>query len=339
MRAYVLQDSFGLQSLKLTERPDLTPGPGQVLVRVRAVSLNYRDLLVVKGQYDPKMALPRVPCSDGAGEVAAVGPGVKGVQVGDRVAGLFMQNWLDGELTAAKARAALGGDVDGMLAEQVVLSADGVIKFPEHLSFEEAATLPCAALTAWNALVTLGEVSPGETVLLQGTGGVSIFALQFAKLAGARVILTSSSDEKLARAKALGADELINYKTTPEWDRRVQELTAKAGVDHVVEVGGAGTLNRSLRSVRVGGRISLIGVLAGAGGPVDTVLVLMRALRVQGIYVGSREMFTAMNRAVALHKLRPVVDRTFAFAEAPEAFRLMESGGHFGKIVIRVGAV
>jgi NADPH:quinone reductase-like Zn-dependent oxidoreductase len=334
MRAYVLEGSFGLDSLRLTHRPDPSPGPGQVLVRVRAVSLNYRDLLVVKGQYDPRMPLPRIPCSDGAGEVAAVGPGVTDLRPGDRVAGLFMQGWQGGGLTAAKARTALGGDLDGMLAEQVVLSADGVIRFPDHLSFEEAATLPCAALTAWNALVVQGGLTAGEAVLLQGTGGVSIFGLQFAKLCGARAIITSGSDAKLARARDLGADELINYKTTPDWDRRARELTGGAGVDHVVEVGGAGTLNRSLRAVRTAGHVALIGVLAGAGGPVDTVVILARALRVHGVYVGSRQMFAAMSRAIALHRVGPVIDRVFPFEQAGEALRLMESGGHFGKIVI-----
>jgi NADPH:quinone reductase-like Zn-dependent oxidoreductase len=337
MRAYVLQDSFGLSSLKLVQRPEPAAGPGQVLVRVRAVSLNYRDLLVVKGQYDARMPLPRIPCSDGAGEVLAVGPGVSRVKTGDRVAGMFMQGWLEGGLTAAKARSALGGDLDGMLAEQVVLSAEGVSRFPDHLSFEEAATLPCAALTAWNALLVQGGLKPGETVLLQGTGGVSIFGLQFANMAGARALVTSSSDDKLARARALGADEGINYKATPEWDRRVRELTGGFGVDHVVEVGGAGTLNRSLRAVRTAGHISLIGVLSGAGGPVDTVVILARALRVLGVYVGSREMFEAMCRAIGQHRLKPVLDRVFPFTEAPEAFRLLESGGHFGKIGIQIG--
>jgi NADPH:quinone reductase-like Zn-dependent oxidoreductase len=336
MRAVVLQDSFGLNSLRLTQRPDPSPGPGQVLVRVRAVSLNYRDLLVVKGQYDPRLPLPRIPCSDGAGEILAVGPGVTAFMPGERVAGLFMQGWLDGGLTAAKARTALGGDLDGMLAEQVVLSADGVIKVPEHLGDEEAATLPCAALTAWNALVAQGGLTAGEAVLLQGTGGVSLFGLQFARLAGARPIITSSSDAKLARARELGADEGINYRTTPEWDRRVREVTGGLGVDHILEVGGAGTLNRSLRCTRTGGHIALIGVLAGVAGPVDTVVILSRALRVQGVYVGSREMFAAMNRAVALHRLKPVIDRVFPFEQAAEALRYMESGGHFGKIVLRV---
>jgi NADPH:quinone reductase-like Zn-dependent oxidoreductase len=337
MRAYVVQDSFGLSNLKLVARPDAEPGPGQVLVRVRAVSLNYRDLLVVKGEYDPRLTLPRIPCSDGAGEVTAIGPGVKRVQPGDRVAGMFMPGWIEGSLTAAKARSALGGDVDGMLAEQVVLPAEGVSKVPAQLSFEEAATLPCAALTAWNSLIVQGNLRPGETVLLQGTGGVSIFALQFARMAGARVLITSSSDEKLARARSLGADECINYKTTPDWDRRARELTGGTGVDHIVEVGGAGTLNRSLRAVRTGGHISLIGVLAGHAGPIDTVVILARALRLVGIFVGSREMFEAMTRAIAQQQLRPVIDRVFPLDQAAQAFQLMESGGHFGKIVVRVG--
>jgi NADPH:quinone reductase-like Zn-dependent oxidoreductase len=335
MRAYVLQKSFGLEELKLTERPDPELGPGQVLVRLRAVSLNYRDLLVVQGKYDPRMRLPRIPCSDGAGEVVAVGPGVSRIRPGERVVGMFMQGWIEGPLTAAKGRTALGGELDGMLAEHVVLSAEGVSPFPDYLSFEEAATLPCAALTAWNALIEQGGLRPGETVLLQGTGGVSLFALQLAKAAGARGIITSSSEEKLARARKLGADEGINYKTTPDWDRRAREL-AGGGVDHVVEVGGAGTLNRSLRAVRTGGHIALIGVLAGVAGPVDTVVILHRAIRVQGVYVGSRQMFEAMCRALTVNRIKPVVDRVFPFEEAVSAFRLMESGGHFGKIVIRL---
>jgi NADPH:quinone reductase-like Zn-dependent oxidoreductase len=336
VRAYVLQNAFGLDSLTLTERPEPSPGPGQVVVRVRAVSLNYRDLLVVQGKYDPRMPLPRVPCSDGAGEVTAVGPGVTRVRPGDRVAGLFMQGWVEGDLTAAKARTALGGDLDGVLAEQVVLSAEGVSPVPDHLGFEEAATLPCAALTAWNALMVQGGLRPGEAVLLQGTGGVSVFALQLARAGGARVLITSSSDDKLARARSLGADAGINYRTTPDWDRRARELTGGTGVDHVVEVGGAGTLNRSLRAVRTGGHIALIGVLAGAGGPVDTVLILHRAVRVQGVYVGSREMFEAMGRALTINRVKPVIDRVFRFEQAADAFRLLEGGGHFGKVVIRV---
>jgi NADPH:quinone reductase-like Zn-dependent oxidoreductase len=335
MKAYVLQNTFGMEHLKAVERPDPEPSPGQVLVRVRAVSLNYRDLLVVQGKYDPRMRLPRIPCSDGAGDVVAVGPGVSRVRPGERVAGMFMQGWLEGPLTAAKARTALGGELDGMLAERVVLSAEGVSPIPEHLSYEEAAALPCAALTAWNALIEQGGLRPGETVLLQGTGGVSIFALQIARAAGARVIITSKSDDKLTRARQLGADEGINYKTTPDWDRRAREL-AGGGVDHVVEVGGAGTLNRSLRAVRTGGHIALIGVLAGVGGPVDTVVILHRAILVQGVYVGSRQMFENLSRALVVGRIKPVLDRVFPFEQTAEAFGLLESGGHFGKIVIRM---
>jgi NADPH:quinone reductase-like Zn-dependent oxidoreductase len=335
MKVYEIRDRFGLDALKLVERPQPQPGPNEVLLKVRAVSLNYRDLLVVKGLYNPKMPLPRVPVSDAVGEVVGVGAGVTRVKHGERVAGLFMQKWLCGPVTDAAARSALGGAIDGLLAEYVVLHEDGVTPVPEHLTEEEAATLPCAALTAWNALFEEGRVKPGDSVLVQGTGGVSLFALQFARLAGARVIATSSSDAKLGRAKGLGASDGVNYKTTPEWGDAVRKLTDGAGVDQVVEVGGAGTLPQSLRAVRTGGTISLIGVLSGAG-QVNPTPVLMKNVRVQGIFVGSRAMFEAMNRAVALHKLRPVVDRVFPFAEAVEALRYMESGAHFGKIVIRV---
>jgi NADPH:quinone reductase-like Zn-dependent oxidoreductase len=334
MRAYEIQ-SFGLDALSLTDRPEPNPGPGQVLVQMRACALNYRDLMVIKGTYNPKMRLPITPLSDGAGTVAAVGAGVTRVKVGDRVAATFMQDWVEGELTEAKGKSALGGGGTGVLAEYVVLQESGVVPVPAHLSDEEAATLPCAALTAWHALVVAGQVKAGDTVLLQGTGGVSIFALQFAKMSGARAIITSSSDPKLARAKPLGAADGINYKTTPDWDKRARELTG-AGVDHIVEVGGAGTLARSFKAARPGGRIYLIGVLTGNAGAVNPVPVLMKALLVQGIFVGSRVMFEAMNRAIALHQLRPVVDQVFPFAEAREALRYMESGAHFGKVVIRM---
>jgi NADPH:quinone reductase-like Zn-dependent oxidoreductase len=335
MKAVELRDSFGIDSLAVTERPDPRPGPGQVLLRMRAFSLNYRDLLVVKGQYNPKLRLPLIPLSDGVGEVAALGEGVTRVKVGGRVAGLFMQNWLAGELTDTAARSSLGGGgMDGVLAEQVVLHEDGVVHVPAHLTDEEAATLPCAALTAWHALITAGRLKPGDTVLTQGTGGVSLFAVQFARLAGARVIATSGSDAKLERVRQLGASDGINYKTTPDWEERVRELTGGTGVDHVIEVGGAGTLGKSLRAVRTGGTISLIGVLSG-GGQVNPVSILMKSVRVQGIYVGSREMFEAMNRAVALHRLRPVVDQVFRLEEVKDALRYLESGKHFGKVCLR----
>lgn len=337
MKVWELRDGFGLDHLVPAERPIPVPGPGQVVVRIRAASLNYRDLLTVKGLYNPRLPLPRVPLSDGVGEVTAVGEGVSRLRSGERVAGIFCQGWLAGEPTDARCRTALGGDLDGVLAEYVLFDAEGVVPVPGHLSDEEAATLPCAAVTAWHALVTRGQVKSGDAVLVLGTGGVSLFALQLARLHGARVLVTSSSDVKLARAQQLGASDGINYRDTPEWDQRVRELTDGRGVDHVVEVGGAGTLPRSLRAVRTGGQVSLIGVLAGGtGAEVNPMPILMRQIRVQGIYTGSREMFEAMNRAIELHKLRPVVDQVYRFDQVHEALRTMEVGAHFGKIVLRL---
>lgn len=327
--------AFGLDHLQIIDRPEPTPGPGQVLLRMKAWSLNYRDLLVAKGLYNPKLKLPFVPLSDGVGEVIGVGEGVTRVKVGDRVAGCFMQKWIDGELNDAGAKSGLGGAIDGVAAEQVVLDQNGVVKFPEHLSNEEAATLPCAAVTAWNALVTQGKLKTDQTILIQGTGGVSIFALQFARVLGARVIATSSSNDKLARAKELGASDGINYKETPAWEEKVKELTGGVGVDHVVEVGGAGTFNQSMKAVRLGGRVSLIGVLAGKG-DVNLMPVLMKGVCVQGIFVGSRAMFEAMNREIEAEKLRPVIDRVFGFDEIQAALKHMEAGAHFGKICLRV---
>ena len=335
MRVYRIHEFRGADSLRQEELPDPSPGPGQASVRVRAVSLNYRDLLVAKGLYNRNLPLPLVPLSDAAGEVVGVGPGVTRVKLGDRVAVACMPAWVAGEPTPARAKSSLGAATDGVLAEQIVLSQEGLVPVPDHLTFEEAATLPCAAVTAWHALVTEGQVRAGDTVLVLGTGGVSIFALQFARLSGARVIATSSSDEKLERVLGMGASDGINYKTTPDWDARARELTGGVGVDHVVEVGGAGTLPKSLRAVRMGGRISMIGVLSG-GGEVNPLPILMKNIRVQGIFVGSREMFEAMNRAIAFHQVRPVIDRVFAFEEAAAAYRHLESGAHFGKIVIRV---
>jgi NADPH:quinone reductase-like Zn-dependent oxidoreductase len=333
MKVFELQPGFGFENLKQVDRPDPKPGAGQVVVQMKAWSLNYRDLLVVTGAYNPRMKLPMVPLSDGAGVVAAVGPGVTRFGAGDRVAPIFMQSWLSGALNDEHGKSALGGALDGVLAEQIIVSQDGLVRVPEHLSFEEAATLPCAAVTAWNALVVSGAVRAGESVLVQGTGGVSLFALQFAKVHGAEVIATSSSDQKLTRVKALGADELINYKNVPEWGK---EAAKRAGaIDHVVEVAGAGTLGESLRAVRSGGHIALIGVLAGGAQTFNPIPVLMKGVRLQGIFVGSREMFEAMNRAIALHAMKPVVDRVFGFTEIADALRYMQSGSHFGKIVLR----
>ncbi|MBA3713686.1 MAG: NAD(P)-dependent alcohol dehydrogenase [Pyrinomonadaceae bacterium] len=336
MKVFELQNSFGIDSLTVVERDEPTPAAHQVMVRVRAVSLNYRDLLMVKGLYNPRMPLPRVPMSDGAGEVVAVGDAVTRVKVGDRVAGIFMQTWTGGEMRAEHRASALGGEIDGMFAEYVALDEAGVVRVPEHFTYEEAATLPCAGVTAWNALFASGNLTAGETVLVQGTGGVSLFALQFARLAGARVIVTSSSNEKLDRALQLGASDGINYRDVPEWNKRVRELTGGRGVDYVVEVGGAGTLNKSLAAVRTSGTVSMIGVLTGISAEVSTAAILQQNVRVQGIFVGSREMFEEMNRAIELHKLRPVIDRVFEFDAAREAFRHMEAGAHFGKIVVRI---
>jgi NADPH:quinone reductase-like Zn-dependent oxidoreductase len=327
---------LGLENLSLVERETPQPARGEVLVKFHAVSLNYRELLFAWGLYNPNPNLPAVPCSDGAGEVVALGEGVTRWKVGDRVCPIFMQGWIDGELDSSKGRTSLGGgDIDGTLREFGAFHEDGLVHIPEALSYEEAATLPCAAVTAWNALVHVSAVKAGDAVLLLGTGGVSIFALQIAKMHGARVIITSSSDEKLAHARNLGADETINYKTTPEWDAEVLRLTGGKGVDHVVEVGGAGTLPRSINAARYGGTISVIGVLSQGEG-VNPISILMKGLRVQGIFVGSRKMFEELNRAVTCNQLKPVIDRTFAFNEAPEALAYMESGSHFGKIVIRV---
>ncbi len=333
MKAYRLHELSGVGGFKLDDLPDPTPGPGQVLIRLRAVSLNFRDLLMCKGLYNPKIRLPYIPVSDGAGEVVAIGQGISRFKTGDRVVANFMPGWVEGSSDEDKAKSALGAGGDGLLAELATLPEQGLLPIPAHLSFEEAATLPCAGVTAWNALVEQGGIKPGDSVLVQGTGGVSLFALQFARLAGARVIVTSKSDEKLKRAIEMGASDGINYKTTPDWDKRVRELTGGKGVDLIVEVGGAGTLTASLKAVRLGGYIALIGVLSG-GGEVNPVPILMKNIRVQGIFVGSRRMFEAMNRAIETGRLHPVVDRVFRFEHAKEAMQHMESGAHFGKVVI-----
>ena len=328
---------FGLDKLRHVDRPEPTPGLGQVAARMRAFSLNYRDLMVIRGTYNPRLRLPFTPLSDGVGEVIAVGPGVTRVKVGQRVAGCFMQGWIDGEVNEVKGKTALGGAIAGVASEVAVFDADGVTLIPDHLSDEEAATLPCAAVTAWHALVVEGCVKAGDAVLIQGTGGESLFALQVAKMHGARVLATTSSDAKASRLRDLGAEACVNYKDVPEWGDKIREAAGGSGVDHVVEVGGAGTLGQSFRAVRMGGRIHLIGVLAaGNASQVNPVPVLMKNLRMQGIFVGSRAMFESMNRAIRVHGMRPIVDRVFGFAELPAALAHLESGKHFGKVCVKV---
>jgi NADPH:quinone reductase-like Zn-dependent oxidoreductase len=334
MKLFEIRDRFGLDQLLPAERPDPAPGPREVLVRVRAASINYRDLLVVEGKYNPRMKLPRVPLSDGAGEIVAVGAEVDGWKAGDRVVLPFMPGWREGALTHAKAASALGGDVDGMLRELAAVEADALLPIPDHLDFVQAATLPCAAVTAWNGLFVAGALTPGQTVLLQGTGGVSIFGLQLAKAAGARVIILSSSDGKLERARALGADETINYRAEPDWEKKVLALTDGEGVDVTLEVGGAGTLARTLKATRYGGRVSLIGVLSGIAGEMQIGPILHKMLHIDGIYVGSRAMFAELNRFLAQKRIEPVIDRVFDFAESPEAFRSFQEGIHFGKVAL-----
>ena len=337
MRLYRLPKAGDIDDLTLTEAAEPTVGPGQARVRLRAASLNFRDLMIVRDQYGRGVRPGLVPVSDGAGDVVEVGPGVARVAVGDRVAGTFHQRWLAGPVADDAMGSALGGDLDGVLAEQRTFDADGLVKVPAHLSYDEAATLPCAAVTAWDALFNGPDpVKPGDAVLTLGTGGVSVFAIQFARLAGARVIATSSSDEKLDRARQLGATDGINYRSTPDWEKAVKELTDGRGVDAVVEVGGAGTLPKSLASVRRGGTVSVIGLLTGPGGEINPLVLIPRAAVMRGVYVGSRATFEAMNRALSLHQLRPAVDRTFDFEQAKDAYRHLASGSHFGKVVIRI---
>lgn len=333
MRAWQIP-SFGIDSLELVERSTPRPGSGEVLVKIHAVSLNFRDLMMVKGGYNPKLRVPMVPCSDGAGEVAAVGEGVSAWKPGDRVCGIFMPNWLDGPPTPAKVKGALGGDVDGMLAEYVVLKEDALVSFPDYLAWEEAATLPCAGVTAWNALAA-GNLRPNATALIQGTGGVSIFALQFAKVRGSRVLGVSSSEAKLQRARSLGLDEGLDYGEAPEWDQWVKEQTNGDGVDLVVEVGGVGTLPRSLRAVKMGGTIAQIGVLSGPAEPVPIPIILYKQAHIRGIYVGSRQDFEEMNKAIAAAKMKPVFE-AHPWTEAKQVFKEMESATHFGKLVLKV---
>lgn len=335
MKAYEIQGSFGMENVALVERPDPEPGPRQVLIRLKAASINYRDILMIRGEYNPKLPLPCIPLSDGMGDVVRVGSGVSRAKVGDRVVACFFDDWVsrpvpvDGRLH----KMSRGGPLDGMLAEFALVSEEAVLPAPTKLTNPEVATLPCAALTAWSAIVTQGDVRPGHWVVVQGTGGVSLFALAFAKRAGAKVIVTSSSEEKLARARALGADHGVNYKQTSDWGKAVKALT-DGGADHVLEVGGANTLSQSLKAVRPGGHISVIGVLSGVSSTLNILPILMQNIRLQGVIVGSRTEFEAMNRAIEQHAIKPVVDRVFPFDDAPRALRYVAESKHFGKVCI-----
>lgn len=336
MRAMELRDDWGIDNIVLADRPEPEPGPGQVKVRMQAASLNYRDTVMAGRGYGRRSGtLPLVLVSDGAGEIVAVGAGVTRVAVGDLVCPTFCQGWISGTFTEDCWAGTLGGPNDGVMQDYMVLDEAGVVKAPSHLSPEEASTLPCAAVTAWNAVVAQGNVKAGDRVVIQGTGGVSLFALQFAALLGAETVLTSSSDEKLARAKALGATHLINYRNEPEWGRAA--MTAFGGAaDHVVEVGGAGTLEQSMRCIRPSGTISLIGVLSGGKGAINLGPVVTQNVRLQGITVGSRQMFEDMNKAMVQHQLRPALDDDrFAFEDLGPALQRFGQGRHFGKVVCR----
>jgi NADPH:quinone reductase-like Zn-dependent oxidoreductase len=337
MRALNVAAPWGLDAIKVAELPEPKPGLGQVLVRMKAVSLNYRDLLMVQGMYGRGAASSTdviTPFSDGCGVVEAVGDGVTRVKVGDRVATLFFQNWVSGPPNLEKLTSALGFPIPGAGAELQTFSQEGLSKVPDFLTDQQVATLPCAALTAWRGLFEDARLEPADTVVLQGTGGVSIFGLQFAHAAGYRTLITSSSDEKLERAKALGADHVVNYRTTPEWSKAIREATGGRGADYIMEVGGAGTIHESMRAIRIGGHIAIIGVVAGGGEPFNPATLIGNSARLQGLSVGSRDMFEAMCRAIELHKIRPVVDKVFPWTEAKAAFAAMAAGEHFGKIVL-----
>jgi NADPH:quinone reductase-like Zn-dependent oxidoreductase len=336
MRVYELQQPNGLDSWSLAERPIPKPERDQVLVKIRAVSLNSRDILIATGRYgSAPLPAALIPLSDGAGEVVEVGSDVSRFTTGARVAGIFSQSWLGGSQVDDAWNTALGGAVHGVLAEYKVFDQNGLVRIPNHLSYEEGSTLPCAGVTAWNAFYGLKALQPGQTVLTLGTGGVSVFAIQFAHAAGARVLATSSSDNKLAKVRSLGASETINYNTNPQWDNEVRRLTQGRGVDHVIDIGGAGTLPRSIASARAGSVISLIGMLAG-GTQIDPLAILGSSCIVRGVLVGSREMFEAMLRAIEWHRIRPVIDRTFDFEHATDALKYLDKGVHVGKVVIRV---
>lgn len=336
MKVFQIQDDWSMDDLILAERPDPKPGSNQIVIQMKAAALNFRDLIVpLRGYGRLTGTLPLIPVSDGVGEVVSIGEDVSRVDVGDRVCPVFFQNWISGPPTREGLYSGLGGPLDGVMSEYMLLNEQSVVRITEHLSDEQAATLPCAALTAWSAIVTEGGVKAGDRVLVQGTGGVSLFAMQFAKLQGAYVIVTSSKEEKLQRAIDLGADKGINYLQTPEWGREVRLITGKEGVDLIVEVGGQKTLPQSLKAIRTGGTISLIGVLSGLNMDVSLGPIVTRQVRLQGITVGNRDGMEAMMQAISQHTLTPVIDRTFAFEELKDALDYLARGVHFGKICIR----
>lgn len=337
MKTFEIQQSFGLDSIVAAERPVPAPGPHEVLIRLHAVSLNFRDLSVIKGFYNPNQTLPLIPVSDGVGEVVELGEQVTRVKPGDRVSPAYAHKWISGTPDKTNLYSTIGSPTDGLLAEYAVVHEDALVLVPEHLTDEEAAALPVAGVTAWHAVVAEGKVREGDTVVIQGTGSVSLFALQFAKLYGAKVIVTSSSDEKLAEAKKLGADIGINYNTNADWDKVVLNYTNGIGADHVIDVGGASTINKSIEAVRIGGRVSIVGILTGVIAEQFNILaVMLKKPTIQGINGGSREMFEAMNRAIAASKLRPVIDRVFPFEQSVEAFRYLDEGNRFGKVAIKL---
>ncbi len=338
MRVYQLpKGGAGIDALAIVERPMPKPLYRQVLVKVAACSLNFRDYGIVHGGYRMPVRENLIPLSDGAGEVVETGPGVSRVKAGDKVAGCFFQRWPAGEPGPLVHASALGGSIDGVLAEYAVLEEDGVVKLPQHLSLDEGATLPCAAVTAWHAMFHHAKLIAGQTVLLQGTGGVSIFGLQFARAMGINAIITSSSDEKLQHAKMLGAAAGINYKTTPDWEKAAIEANGGRGVDHVLEVGGKDTLTKSFGAIRVNGKVSIIGGLSGGARELNPGLIFSKRANVQGISVGSMETFEQMNAAIAANKIKPVIDRVFGFDEVKAALQHIGAGAHFGKIVVKVG--
>ncbi|MCO8122061.1 NAD(P)-dependent alcohol dehydrogenase [Stieleria sp. TO1_6] len=334
MQTYLIESDQGIDAIERRETAEPEPGPFEVKVRIRAASLNYRDLGVAAGGYLRNDTRPVVPLSDGAGEVVAVGPGVTRWKENDRVSPIFVRDWIDGPASDAKLKSSLGGGVDGVLCEYRVLPEQSLVAIPDGMSFAQAATVPCAAVTAWHALFESGELQAGQTVLLLGTGGVSVFALQLAKAAGARTIITSSSDQKLEQAQSLGADQLVNYKAHPDWHKEVRRLTAGEGVDHVVEVGGPGTLERSIKSAAVAGKIHLIGVLDSPAAKISPMLSVFNLLTIRGIYVGSRTMHEKTLAAMDANAIEPVIDRSFSFDQALEAYRYFAQQKHVGKVVI-----